>query len=85
MPTISYPNFDFCFENKPSGKPATDLKLRNRESSFSVHGAKDRVELVDRVARFFLIQDTQTENNVPNEHTMYQTVIKFSQRSAKYS
>jgi hypothetical protein len=30
-----------------------------------------------RVARFFLVHDTKTGKNVPNEHKMYQMVIKY--------
>jgi hypothetical protein len=29
------------------------------------------------VARFFLVYDTKTGNNVPNEHKMNQIVIKY--------
>jgi hypothetical protein len=29
------------------------------------------------VARFFLVHDTKTGNNVPNEHKIYQMVIKY--------
>jgi hypothetical protein len=30
-----------------------------------------------RVARFFLVHDTKTRENVPNEHKMYPMVIKY--------
>jgi hypothetical protein len=33
--------------------------------------------LLTRVARFFLVHDTKTGKNVPNEHKMYQMVIKY--------
>jgi hypothetical protein len=29
------------------------------------------------VARFFLVHDTKTGKNAPNEHKMYQMVIKY--------
>jgi hypothetical protein len=35
------------------------------------------VGLFIRVARFFLLHDTKTGKNVPNEHKMYQIVIKY--------
>jgi hypothetical protein len=31
-----------------------------------------------RVARFFLVQDTKTGKNVPNEHKMLQMIIKYT-------
>jgi hypothetical protein len=31
----------------------------------------------NRVARFFLVHDTKSGTNVPNEHKMYQMVIKY--------
>jgi hypothetical protein len=34
--------------------------------------------LIIRVARFFLAKDTKSRKNVPNEHKMYQMVIKYS-------
>jgi hypothetical protein len=37
------------------------------------------------VARFFSVHDTKNGNNVPNAHEMYQMVIKYPKRSAKYS
>jgi hypothetical protein len=37
----------------------------------------DRNALKSRVARFFLVHDTKTGKNAPNEHTMYQMVIKY--------
>jgi hypothetical protein len=32
----------------------------------------------NRVARFFLVHDTKSGTNVPNEHKMYQMVIKYT-------
>jgi hypothetical protein len=40
---------------------------------------------VGRVARFFLVHDTKTGKNVPNEHKMYQMLIQFFQMAVKYS
>jgi hypothetical protein len=40
----------------------------------------------DRVARFFLVNDTKTGKLcIPNEHKMYQIVIKYPKLSVKYS
>jgi hypothetical protein len=33
--------------------------------------------IVSRVARFYIARDTKTRKNVPNEHKMYQMVIKY--------
>jgi hypothetical protein len=30
------------------------------------------------VARFFLVHDTKTDKNVPNEQEMYQTAINYT-------
>jgi hypothetical protein len=30
-----------------------------------------------RVARFFLVHDTKTGKNVPNEHKMYHMVLEY--------
>jgi hypothetical protein len=37
---------------------------------------KTMIAVENRVARFFLVRDTKTGKNVPNEHRMYQMVIK---------
>jgi hypothetical protein len=34
-------------------------------------------QLSTRVARFFMVHDATTGKNVPNEHKMYQIVIKY--------
>jgi hypothetical protein len=34
--------------------------------------------LASKVARFFLVHDTKTGKNVPNEHKMYQMNTKFT-------
>jgi hypothetical protein len=36
-----------------------------------------------RVARFFLVRDSKTGKNVPNEHKMYQNSHQISQMSVK--
>jgi hypothetical protein len=36
-----------------------------------------KTHLTTRVARFFLVHDTKTGKNAPNEHKMYQMVIKY--------
>jgi hypothetical protein len=36
-------------------------------------------QITYRVARFVLVHDTKTGKNVPNEHKMYQIVIKYPQ------
>jgi hypothetical protein len=33
-----------------------------------------------KVARFFLVQHTKTENSVPNDHKIDQRVIKFTKK-----
>jgi hypothetical protein len=49
----------------------------------SGHPASTAVRV--RVARFFLVHDTKTEKNVPNEHKMCRIVIQYPQLSVKYS
>jgi hypothetical protein len=35
------------------------------------------MEVLNRVARFFFVNITQTEKNVPNKHKTYQMVMKY--------
>jgi hypothetical protein len=74
-----FPNWDFWFENKPSGNPAATLvrsDFRRIASSCAVHyimcdGGRDYLCIPSsRVARFFLVHDSQTGK-------MYQIVIKY--------
>jgi hypothetical protein len=37
-----------------------------------------QVVLNDRVARFFLVQNTKTGKNIPNYHELYQMDIKYN-------
>jgi hypothetical protein len=38
---------------------------------------KEALAVQSRVARFFLVHDTNAGKNVPNEHKMYQMVMKY--------
>jgi hypothetical protein len=40
--------------------------------------------VMDRVARFFLVQTYQNAKYIPNEHKLYQPAIKYS-NAVKYS
>jgi hypothetical protein len=47
---------------------------RRRKSLFS---ASECNCVGNRVARYYLVHDTKTVKNVPNEHKMYPMVIKY--------
>jgi hypothetical protein len=38
-----------------------------------------------RVARFFLVQQTKTGKNVPNDQKIHQIAIRFTKMAAKFS
>jgi hypothetical protein len=38
------------------------------------------IYMQNRVASFFLVHDTKTGKNVPNEHTMFQMGLKYPKR-----
>jgi hypothetical protein len=37
-------------------------------------------EIASKVARFFLVQNTKTGENIPNYHELYQMSIKYNKR-----
>jgi hypothetical protein len=75
--------FGILYKEK-SGNPdrlASNL-LRNRPLKLSHAGfvlLGQKLVRGDRVSRFFLVHDTKTGKNVPNEYKMYQMVIKYTQ------
>jgi hypothetical protein len=82
VPNLAYFSLFGTFIKTNLAKPATHFKievndnaaprkrqLRSHNKRTSHHAAK--------VARFFLVRDTKTGKNVPNEHKMYQIFIKY--------
>jgi hypothetical protein len=72
-PRILIPNafeesFESCIERLITNGPVAKTKSLKG----STHGPASQ----SRDARFFLVHDTKIGNNVPNEHKMYQMVIK---------
>jgi hypothetical protein len=41
-----YPNWDFWFENKPSGNPATSVLIRKLLSSVKNHPVVEKIRLI---------------------------------------
>jgi hypothetical protein len=43
-----------------------------------LHQGKVHVGMVEtKVARFFLVKHTQTDENIPNDHKIYQIAVKY--------
>jgi hypothetical protein len=64
-----FPPFGILYKDK-SGNPVSQQNRRFIESGRSTYERS-------RVARFFLVRDTKTGKNVPNEHKLYRMVIKY--------
>jgi hypothetical protein len=49
-----------------------------RQQTQEFSGEKKMFASLNRIARLFLVHDTKTGKNVPNENKMYRIVIKYS-------
>jgi hypothetical protein len=69
------PIFDFLCERCQSSSFLMAF-LNNWQQNSGTAKFFEQILIRSRVARFFSVQDTKTGNNVPNEHKVYQIVIK---------
>jgi hypothetical protein len=75
--TSEYRELDLKFMYKTT-HPGMKLATRLRNLVLET-GLRARDSLCYRVARFFLVQNTKTGENIPNYHKLYQMAIKYFQ------